>query len=177
MDDLLPLETPRMRVRRLRADDLRAFQAMRHDEEVGRWQGWTPIDDEAARAFLADMADGPWLRPGAWCQLALADRASDAFVGDIGLFSPAQGDGAFEIGFSLSRDAQGRGLAREALAALLPAVLAAGAGARMQAIVDTRNDASVRLLQRLGFRLAGTEDAEFRGLPCREHHFLLEPTA
>jgi GNAT superfamily N-acetyltransferase len=39
-------------------------------------------------------------------------------------------------------------------------------------ITDTRNAASVRLLQRAGFRAMATLPAMFRGEPCLEQHFV-----
>jgi aminoglycoside 6'-N-acetyltransferase len=175
--DPFPLETPRLRVRRLRAGDLAAFQAYRHDSEVGRWQGWTPQDDAAAAAFLASMADGPWHRPGAWCQFALADRATDALLGDLGVGFPLAADSPLEIGFSLAAAAQGRGLAHEAVAATLAALLPAGIARGAEAITDTRNTASVQLLERLGFVRIATLTSTFRDAPCEEHHYLLASAA
>ncbi len=168
-----PATGPRVRVRRLRAGDLAAFQAVRRDPDVGRWQGWTPTDDTAAATFLAAMADGPWHRPGAWCQLAIAQAGTDALIGDIGLGFPSEPMQPLEIGFSLARAAQGRGLAGEAVRLALAAALHAGVAGGALAITDTRNAASIRLLERLGFHRARTEAATFRGAPCEEHHYVL----
>jgi hypothetical protein len=46
-----------IRLRRFRDSDLAAFQAYRHDPEVGRWQGWTPGPDALALDFLRRMAE------------------------------------------------------------------------------------------------------------------------
>jgi len=168
-----PVLTARTRVRRLRADDLPGFQAIRQDPEVGRWQGWTPVDDATAAAFLAAMSSGPWHRPGEWTQMALADRETDALFGDIGLHWPARAGAPLEIGFSLARSAQGRGLAHESVGAALQAIFRTGVAPACVAITDTRNTASVRLLERLGFARIATEPATFREEPCEEHHYLL----
>lgn len=169
----LPSQGPRVTLRRLHATDLPAFQAYRGDPEVGRWQGWQPMDDAAAAAFIAEMASAPFCPPGAWCQIGIADRAGDTLLGDIGLHLAADGH-ALDIGYTLARAAQGRGLATEAVALALQAVFLHTPAQRVVAVTDVRNDASVRLLRRLGFRLAGTLDAEFRGAACREHHFVRE---
>jgi len=44
---------------------------------------------------------------------------------------------------------------------------------QVRGVTDVRNAPSVRLLQRLGFRLLSTQDSLFRGQPCREHVFVL----
>ena len=41
------------------------------------------------------------------------------------------------------------------------------------ATTDSRNDASIRLLERSGFKRQETRDAVFRGEPCTEHVYVL----
>ena len=169
----LPRCAQRVCLRTLRADDLARFQACRADPEVGRWQGWTPMSDAEAVVFLLAQTGVTEPLAGGWVQLAIAQRHGDTLIGDIGLRLDGDGSGA-EIGFTLAREAQGHGLAAEAVGLALAFVFDTTAAARVQAITDTRNLASVRLLQRLGFRLEATLDAEFRGEPCREHHFVID---
>jgi RimJ/RimL family protein N-acetyltransferase len=57
-----------------------------------------------------------------------------------------------EIGFILHPDHWGKGLAREALAAVIPHVFATLAIDRLEADVDPRNAAALRLLGHFGFR-------------------------
>jgi ribosomal-protein-alanine N-acetyltransferase len=169
MTDPLPWITPRVRLRRFRPDDLERFQAYRHDPEVGLYQGWEPVSNEAARAFLAEQAAAPFGRDGEWIQIAVAD-AGDVLIGDIGLHTLPGGHEA-ELGITLARAAQGRGLAEEAARAVISGLGAHTSVRRLIAITDTRNAASARLLRRLGMTLEAEEEAEFRGAPCREWHF------
>jgi RimJ/RimL family protein N-acetyltransferase len=168
-------KTARLHLRALHEGDLADFQAYRHDPEVGRWQGWLPTDDDTARAFLREMAALPFCPPGLWCQLAIAASADDRLLGDIGLHLAADG-GHAEIGYSLARGAQGQGLAQEAVAAAVALVFAHTPAQAVHAVSDSRNTASLRLLQRLGFRAAGGWPAVFRGQPCTEQlHVLPRP--
>lgn len=170
LDAALPREGPRVRLRWLRDDDLARFQACRADPELGRYQGWAPVPDDEARAFLAVMATLPFCPPGEWMQLAIAERERDGFIGDIGLRLAPHG-AALEIGFTLMREHQGRGLAFEAVQLALDAVFEHMAVQCVQAVVDARNSASLRLLQRLGFVQTGSEEAIFKGEVCQELHF------
>ena len=164
----LPLTLTRLRLRRLRPDDLRDFQAYRQDPEVARYQGWSAQSDESARAFLADMAQASAFVPGNWFQLGIADAASDRLLGDIGVHVQADGAAA-EIGFSLNRAAQGQGLAREALEGLLTQILFATPGLHeVHGITDARNHASLALLRRLGFVEQARWATEFKGEACEE---------
>ena len=169
--DALPCNTARLRLRRLREQDLAPFQAYRRDAELGRYQGWLPMDDGAALAFLQQMADSAFCPPGAWFQLGIAEITGDTLIGDVGIHLQADGSAA-EIGFTLARGAQGRGLATEAVAAAIDLVFAHTPAARVVGITDARNSASVRLLDRTGLRRFATLDAVFRGEACVEHHHL-----
>ncbi len=167
--DALPHDTPRLRLRRLAAQDLAPFQAYRSDAELGRYQSWLPLADSAALAFLQQMANSAFCPRGAWFQLGIAERDRDKLIGDIGIHLQADGSAA-EIGFTLARSAQGRGLGLEAVAAAIELVFAHTSAARVVGITDARNNASVRLLERAGLRRFATLDAVFRGQACVEHH-------
>lgn len=168
----LPLAAGSTVLRRLCAADLADFQAYRHDPEVGRYQGWLPQDDAAALAFLQHMADVAIPHLGGWCQLAIAEHDSGRLAGDIGLYLTPDGSRA-EIGFSLARTAQGRGMATAALRALLAQLFADPALQAVTALTDARNLPAQALLLRLGFAEVRREAAEFRGQPCIELHYLL----
>jgi ribosomal-protein-alanine N-acetyltransferase len=180
--DPLPITTARTTLRRLSTDDVAAFQAYRTDPEVGRWQGWSPMTGAEALAFLALMRRAPLFARGEWCQLGIALRAQGEaagrgpLIGDIGLGMDPVDPELAQIGFSLHRRWQGQGLAAEAVEAACTLLFAHGGTRRIEAVTDTRNTSSMRLLERLGFRLDRTEEALFRGLPCREHHFILTPS-
>lgn len=170
--DPLPLLTARTRLRRLAVADLARFQAYRNDPETGRWQGWQPMDGSAALAFLQEMATSPFCTPGQWFQLAMAERDSDVLIGDIGVQLHGGAGLMAEIGFTLAPAAQGRGLASEAVGAMVDWLLAHSPAQRVVAVADTRNAASLRLLQRLGLRPFATLPAVFRGAPCLEQHWV-----
>ena len=161
-----------MKLRRLAASDLAAFQAYRNDSEVGRWQGWTPKPDEPALAFLNEMAIIPLFVPGQWTQLGIADEATNELLGDLGIHLSADGREA-EFGFSLARAAQGRGIANAAVKAAVAMVFAQTAAERIHAQTDARNTACIRLLERLGATLLARINTEFRGEPCVEFRYEL----
>jgi RimJ/RimL family protein N-acetyltransferase len=169
--DPLPWAAARLTLRRLRPADLPRFQAYRHDPEVSRYQGWEPVSDEEAQRFLAEMSGAPFGQRGEWLQIAIAD-AADMLVGDIGLFTSASGTEA-ELGITLAREAQGKGLAEEAARTLIDGLRTHTGVRRLVGITDTRNLPSARLLRRLGMELEAEMPAEFQGEPCLEWHFAL----
>jgi len=161
----LPVAAGAVRLRALRTDDLDDFLAYRSDREVARYQGWAPMDHEAASAFLLDAAPLPW-REGDWAQIGIARADDDRLVGDIGLLR--EGTAQVQLGFSLARDAQGRGWAGAALRTCIDELLVPMGMTLLRGITDERNAASLRLLSRLGFVQTLREEVVFRGERCTE---------
>ena len=169
----LPIVTPRIILRRLTIDDLADFQAYRHDAEVARYQGWEQTTDEEARQFLAASATEPILQARQWCQIGIAESESGKLIGDIGIhISDDERDA--EIGFSLRRESQGKGLGFAAVMAAVDLIFEHTSVSHITGITDARNEASIKLLKRLGMEHIKTEEAMFRGEPCQEHYFRLE---
>ena len=175
-EDPLPRSTARLVLRRFAARDLAAFQAYRHDPEVGRYQGWSALDDAGAAAFIAEMAEAAPGIPGEWFQIAVADKPTDALVGDIGIVFAKNRAGAGEIGFSLAPSAQGRGLGTEAVRCALALMFESGRVDVVKGITDARNAASIRLLERVDMRLVGTQHALFKGEACTERVYAITRT-
>ena len=169
---LLPLCVESTRVRCLRDGDVPAFHAYRSDPELARFQSWSSMTLAAAHAFVAEMARVEALAPDDWVQLAIADAATDALLGDLGLrFDPARAEA--EVGFTLCRAAQGAGHATRAVRAAL-ALLAQAAGVMtVRATTDARNAASIAVLERAGFRRVAERNAHFKGEPCVEIDYVV----
>jgi len=168
--DPLPRSGEGFMLRRLTVADLPAFQAYRSDAELGRYQGWSPMPDADAARFLGEMHAAPFPRWGDWIQIAIARSEDQALIGDIGICF-AEGGHQAEIGFTLSRAAQGRGIATAAVREAIALIFSVSDVARVVAVTDARNVASVRLLERLGMLRLHTREALFRGEPCLEHTY------
>lgn len=168
----LPATGHRVSLRRLREEDLPNFQSYRLDPVVGRYQGWAATSDDEARAFLIAMSTSPAFPAGEWFQLAIAERQSDTLIGDIGVC--VAGDGAeAEIGFTLSRPFQGKGLAREAVQLALMVVFLSTEVNRVFAITDARNIAAHNLLHALGLTRVESKAAIFRNEACIEYTYAI----
>ena len=145
--------TERLTLRRFRAEDLPAFVAYRATPETARHQSWEPTYGMAdAQAFLAEQRAVAFGVPGAWVQLAAVDRASGELCGDCAVRVRADQPATAEIGVTLAPGHQGRGLAREALAAVVATLFADHGMHRVYAETDDRNAPVHRVLERLGFR-------------------------
>jgi RimJ/RimL family protein N-acetyltransferase len=166
-DELLPRPFLGGALRRLRPDDLATFQTYRAIPELGRYQGWTPMAEADALAFLTRMNLAPLFSPGNWIQLGIAAPVTDQLIGDIGLFVAAD-ERTAEIGFTLEPNSQGRGIATAAVREALHLLVTATKVEQVLGITDARNRASHRLLKRVGFQWQENRDILFRGAPCSE---------
>jgi RimJ/RimL family protein N-acetyltransferase len=144
-----------MILRRFVATDLPTFLAYRNDPEVARYQAWEGCAEEEARALFAAQERLEPGEPGRWFQFAMQLRETGELVGNCAMKvnedDPRQG----EIGYTLARAHQRRGLAAEAVACVLDYAFGTLSLHRVVAVTDCRNLASAALLERLGLRREG----------------------
>ena len=152
---MLPLESPRLLLRRFVSRDAPAFAAYRSEPAVARYQDWESCALAEAAAFIRRQRRHPPGAPGRWTQIAVALRQSDALIGDLGLLRHAADPRQATVGVTLAPQYQGRGYAAEALVTLLDHLFRQLDLHRVQADVDPRNRPSWALLERLGWRREG----------------------
>jgi RimJ/RimL family protein N-acetyltransferase len=147
------LTTPRLAIEPLSARDIDVFTAYRRDPDVARYQSWdTDYSRADAERLVADQRDRTFPLPGEWLQLALRETASGLLLGDLALHQLDDQPDTYEIGVTLARSSQGRGVAAEALGALLGFVFDQARAHRVVAFCDSRNHSVIRLLEGVGFR-------------------------
>jgi RimJ/RimL family protein N-acetyltransferase len=177
--DPLPLQTPRLTLRRFRAEDAALFLEYRNNAAVARYQSWTGCTGPEAKAFVESMAGAVWGTPGAWFQIALEERLTGALAGDCACHFLKNESAGVELGFTISPAYQRRGYASEAVAALLDFLLRRAGYRRVTASTDPRNLPSVRLLRKLGFALEAHEKQSLllKGEWCDDLRFALSREA
>ena len=149
--DRSELTTERLSIRVMRKSDVQALHVMLSDEVVMRWQSEGP--NQRLAETKADMA-AMLKDDGRQCWMIFEEKGPA-----IGWISIAhQQDGLQHIGYMLATEARGRGIATEALDALLDHSFRFFGARRIQAGTDPENLASIRLLERLGF----TREGHFR---------------
>ena len=174
-----PLTTERLTLRAMVAADAEPLAARRSDPDTAAFQAWTiPYPPERARDLVAAVAgmDGP--TRGEWFQVAIVESASGHSIGDVAVHLSCNGHIA-QIGYTLNPSSRGRGFATEAAAAMVDHLVTEVGVHRLEAEIDPRNEASARVLKRLGFTLDGVKreaylldgvvsDSAFWGLLARE---------
>jgi RimJ/RimL family protein N-acetyltransferase len=149
-----PIETPRLRLRLVTEADLPDLLRIHEVDEVTRYLPYTTWQTLAdAEAWYGRVVKRH--EEGSAMQFVLADKASDTAVGTCLLFRFEPDNGAAELGYALGRSHWGTGVMREGLNALIGYAVGPLGLRRLAAHVDPRNQASHRLLLRLGFTHEG----------------------
>jgi len=146
----LLLETDRLLLRELTAEDVPALALILGDAQVMRHSVRGVLTEKATREFVGGCIFsyqandfGPW---------AVVEKCSSAFIGFCGLNAePVEGTEEVEIGYRLDRAFWGKGLATEAAAATLAYAFETLGIDSVIAIVEPENFASVNVIEKLGF--------------------------
>lgn len=169
-----PILTQLLMIDPLQQRDLEAFVEYRQDPDVARFQSWdTDYSNQQALELIEGQIGIVFPDLDQWLQLAIRLRANYELVGDLAIHN--LGKAKVEIGFTISKAFQRRGIAREAVDALV-GVLEREFGTReLIATPDSRNMASIKLLESLGFsekpELSWWED--FKGERVQVLHYAL----
>lgn len=151
--DVLEVARARVRLRPFEERDLEAMSTYRGDAEVCRFLPFDPqsADDIRRRngALMGRTAlDG---EPGG--VMLVIERLDDgAVIGDLVLFHLDPDAGSAEIGWVVSPSASGRGVATEAVRALIDTAFEVYGLRRLVAQIDPDNVRSTALAERLGMR-------------------------
>jgi len=168
---ILP-ETERLYFRQHQPEDIDAFCAMEADEDFRRYVGGRPRPrEEAEKRFmngLGPVNDG--LRM--W---ATVYKPEGKYIGRCGIYphfnaenQPVPGEAA--LGLYLDKAYWGRGLATEAGRAFVAYGFEQYNLNRILTAIDIRNEASVSVIEKLGFKLDWTEIGDLRSF----HHYVLD---
>jgi ribosomal-protein-alanine N-acetyltransferase len=153
----LPLRTARLTIRPLAADDAGDVFSVYGDPLVLRFWNSDPLEDVAGAAAWA-AAQGGLHQSRGFAQWHVRETAGGRFVGCLGL-QPLEAE--VEILYALVPGAWGCGYATEAGLAALEYGLAEAGLERVVGIAREANEASVRVLRKLGMRALGR--AEYWG--------------
>lgn len=149
------METARLRLRPLRENDVDAVFAYASDPEVARYVAFerhtAPGDSQE---FVADCLKrysehvlAPW---------GVELKNDGALIGTIGVTHASETNLRVEVGYAIARPHWNRGYVTEALRAIVPHLFAELPIERVQAFLIPENVASLRVLEKAGFRYEGT---------------------
>jgi RimJ/RimL family protein N-acetyltransferase len=166
------LETDRLLFRKHIMADMDAYCAMEMDADVRRYVGGQPRTREVAEErFLGTLAPSA----GSLGMWATVLKSENKYIGRCGIYQHVDSDGKpiygeAAMGLYIANDHWGKGYATEAGKAFIQLGFDELKLIKIVAAIDARNDASVRVIDKLGFKLRDTEVGQWRTF----YHFVLE---
>ncbi|MBM7578064.1 GNAT family N-acetyltransferase [Jeotgalibacillus terrae] len=153
--DLPPLETERLVLRRLTIDDLEDMFHYGSNDEVTKYVTWdthqTKADSKAFIEFVLNRYENGQVAP--W---GIEHKDNGKLIGTVDYVSWQPGNHTAEIGYVISRDYWGQGIATEAVKRIIAFGFEKMALVRIQARCFPENTGSERVMQKAGMSYEGT---------------------
>ena len=147
------LETQRLRIRRFAVEDIADIRRFLADPSVSRETPEIPHDEDGLLSYVHTQR-GLGLSDAGRCVDLAIERQEDGPVVGLLSFVP-NGKGQGEIGWALGAEYRGQGYATEAASGLLAYVFGSLEIHRVSAGTSAENQASWRVMERLGMRKEG----------------------
>ena len=146
------LETDRLILRMIRLEDFEAYAALSADPEIMKFLGGKTWDRLESWRYMCAIVGHWYIRGyGIW---AVEEKATGRFIGRIGLHYPETWPG-FELGWTLAREAQGKGYATEAAERCLEYAFVDLDRDHVISLINPLNTASIRVAERIGETVEG----------------------
>jgi RimJ/RimL family protein N-acetyltransferase len=152
---MLPmLDAPRLRLRTLTEADVPALFEIFSNAETLRYWSHGPMSDRAeADRLLDDIRRHA--AAGTLFQWGIARRETGEVIGTCTLHRIERTHRRAELGYIVKRELWGNGYAHEALTTLLDHAFGTMGLHKLEADIDPRNEASIRSVEKLGFKREG----------------------
>lgn len=151
VDDVF-LMTPRLVLREFRASDQAAIQEYAGDSEVTRFTRWSPNTPEMTAAVLGTWLEEKNRTPRVEWPVAIVRHSDGSLIGGTGIRLVDWQVGTAMFGYVLQRAAWGCGFTTEAGSAIVDWAFGQLRLNRLIAHCEPPNEASLHVLNKLGFR-------------------------
>ena len=154
--------TERLRIRKLEANDLKAFHIMQSDMEVMKYAAGRTFSLQENKADIEQLIS-KYQDPQNTFWIWAIENEDHLFIGTLALIIDKEDH--WEIGYRLLREQWGNGYATESVKGLVELVRSIDTINNLIAYADLRNPASQNVLTKIGFVNLGikyndTEDCE-----------------
>jgi len=146
----LPVVTARLKLREFAAADFAAIHSYSADPRVTRYLFFGPRDEESTAEYLDGLLASQREVPRTRFELAVEETESGRVIGacDLSLIERDVAD----LGYMLGTPDWGKGFATEISLALIDVAFLDLRAERVISTVDVNNQASIRVLEKIGMR-------------------------
>jgi RimJ/RimL family protein N-acetyltransferase len=161
------LETERLKLRQWTEENSEGYAEFYSDEVNAKYVGGKKDKDEAWRNLA--MLVGHWQLKN-FGYFAVEEKQSNTFVGCVGLWK-SPGWPELELGYWLTKEAQGKGFAAEAGACCIVYTKEVLKAKSLVSYIAPENEASKRVAQKLGATYESTIELLSHGKHCIYRYF------
>jgi [ribosomal protein S5]-alanine N-acetyltransferase len=160
--DIPPIRTERLELRAMSVAFMRALvvgDLKTAEREIGAVvpDEFPEHMDHFLQFRLAQLDEDPTIRPWLGRVMVMTEDGVERAVGSIGFHGPPDANGRVEIGYRVDAEHRRRGLATEAVAAMLDWARREHGVHRFRASTSPDNAASQAVIARFGFRQTGVQ--------------------
>ena len=148
----LPILSDRLVIRALSLDDFDRHYEIYSNPDVVRYLYYGPMDAIAARTHLARRSTAELPFEGSFLNLGVEVRGEGVLIGEVALGVVSTVHRVCEVGYVLDPRWSGHGYATESTTAMVDLAFDRLGAHRVIGRIDGRNEASRRVLERLGMR-------------------------
>ena len=152
----ITFETERLLLRKIDTNDIHDLYAYAHREETTQYLLWSPHLSEYATRYVIESIKRDY-RAGTYYELAIVLRETGRMIGTCGITAFDAQNRVAEIGYVLSPDYWGKGLAKEAAAVLMNFSFCELGANRVEAKYMKGNENSRRVMEKLGMTFEGIQ--------------------
>jgi len=153
MIEIIELETPRFRLRKIEPGDIETLHSYWSDEIVTKYMAASFKTLEESRDMVDILNSLPETDEG--MRWAIVDKQSGVVLGSCGYHNVKADHRRAEVGYELGRNYWGQGIMQEVLRAVLEHCFDTLGFNRIEAFVTAGNSQSVHTLEKLGFKAEG----------------------
>ncbi len=167
------LETERLTLRNISTEDRDFILSQFSDDDINRYL----FDAEPLNSpEEAEEIIGFYLQPEprGHHRWILINKSGGEKLGTCGFHGFNQRERSIEMGYDLRKEFWGKGYMGEALKAVIAYAKESMEIKKIHACIYIRNEKSISLVQRLGFRLTGTRNETFRGKEYLHNMYTLD---
>ena len=157
----IEFETERLRLRRIDNGDVDDMFAYACREETTRYLLLSPHRDRYATRYVIESIRRDY-RAGKYHELAIVLRESGKMIGTCGLTSFDEQNCTAEIGYVISPDYWGMGIALEAASILMNFAFCELGVKRVEAKYIKGNERSLKIMEKLGMSFEGIQRAKLK---------------
>lgn len=159
------LNSNRICIRNLKDSDLNDFFSYRSNPEITKYQGFDIMTIGQCKDFIDSQKNMQFGKAGEWVQYAIEDLETNRLIGDCAIKLDDYDVRIAQIGITISHEFQQKGYAKETMKTILDFLFSIEDFHRVVEIVDAENNASIQLLESLGFKKEGhfVENIFFKG--------------